>query len=61
METLVDMKVFTLSAHLKTLSSCELMVDDTVDGKDNKEKKIRGVRRHKDVSLQLEFSLTRMC
>ena len=44
METLVDMKVFTLSAHLKTLSSCELRVDDTVDGKDNKEKKIRGVR-----------------
>ena len=42
METLVDMKVFTLSGHLKTLSSCELMVDDTVDGKDNKEKKIRG-------------------
>ena len=37
------------------------MVDDTVDGKDNKEKKIRGVRWHKDVSLQLEFSLTRMC
>ena len=42
METLVDMKVFTLSARLKTLSSCELMVDDTVDGEDNKEKKIRG-------------------
>ena len=40
---MVDMKVFTLSAHLKTLSSCELMVDDTVDGEDNKEKKIRGV------------------
>ena len=40
---MVDMKVFTLSARLKTLSSCELMVDDTVDGKNNKEKKIRGV------------------
>ena len=39
METLVDMKVFTLSAHLKTLSSFELMVDDTVDGKDNQEEK----------------------
>ena len=39
---MVDMKVFTLSALLKTLSSCELMVDDTVDGKDNKEKKTRG-------------------
>ena len=44
METLVDIKVFALSARLKTLSSGELMVDDTVDGKDNKEKKIRGVR-----------------
>ena len=54
MKTLVDMKVFTLSAHLKTLSSCELMVDDTVDGKDNKEKKIRGG------SLRLELSSTRM-
>ena len=42
LETLVDIKVFTLLARLKTLSSCELMVDDTVDGKDNKEKKIRG-------------------
>ena len=40
---MVDIKVFTLSAHLKTLSSCELMVDDIVDGKNNKEKKIRGV------------------
>ena len=36
--------VLTLSAHLKTLSACELMVVDTVDGKDNKEKKIRGGR-----------------
>ena len=40
---MVDMKVFTLSARLKTLSSCELMVDDIEDGKNNKEKKIRGV------------------
>ena len=40
---MVDMKVFTLSARLKTLSSCELTVNDTVDGKNNKEKKIRGV------------------
>ena len=40
---MVDMKVFTLSARLKTLSSCELMVDNIVDGKNNKEKKIRGV------------------
>ena len=40
---MVDMKVFTLSARLKTLSLCELMVDDTVDGKNNKGKKIRGV------------------
>ena len=43
METLVDIKVFTLSARLKTLSLCDLMVDDTVDGEDNKEKKIREV------------------
>ena len=42
MVMVVDMKVFTLSARLKTLSSCELMVDDIVDGKNNKEKKIRG-------------------
>ena len=56
---MVDMKVFTLSARLKTLSSCELMVDDIVDGKNNKEKKIRGVA---DIRIyQLEFSLTRMC
>ena len=40
---MVDMKVFTLSARLKTLSSCELMVDDILDGKNDKEKKIRGV------------------
>ena len=45
---MVDMKVFTLSARLKTLSSCELMVDDIVDGKNNKEKKIRGVA---DISI----------
>ena len=43
---MVDMKVFTLSAHLKTLSSCELMVDDTVDGKDNKEKKTSDIMMH---------------
>ena len=31
----VDMKVFELSTCLSALCTCGLMVDDTVDGKDN--------------------------
>ena len=33
--------LFTLSTCLTSTSTCELMVDDTMDGKDNKEKKTR--------------------
>ena len=60
METLVDIKVFTLSARLKTLSLCELMVDDTMDGKDNMEKKTTKVAEKTDVSFRFELSSTRM-
>ena len=36
----VDMQVFfILSTCLTTLSTCELVADDTMDGKDNMEKK----------------------
>ena len=38
----VDMKVFILSTYVTTLSACELVVDNTVDGKGNKEEKTRG-------------------
>ena len=31
----VDMKVFILSTYVTTLSTCELVVDNTVNGKDN--------------------------
>ena len=37
MVMVVDIKVFILSASLKTLRSCGLVVDDWVDGKDNHE------------------------
>ena len=37
MVMVVDIKVFILSASLKTLRSCGLVVDDRVDGKDNHE------------------------
>ena len=52
----VDMKVFILSTYVTTLSTCELVVDNNVDGKDTKEE----TREVPDiitshVSLQLEF------
>ena len=34
---------FILSTFLKTISTCELVVDDTMDGKDNLEEKTREV------------------
>ena len=37
MVMVVDIKVFILSASLKTLRSCGLVVEDQVDGKDNHE------------------------
>ena len=37
------MKVFILSTYVTTLSTCELVVDNTVDGEDNLEEKTRGV------------------
>ena len=40
---LVDMKVFELLTCLTALCTCELMVDDTVDGKDNMAEKTREV------------------
>ena len=45
-----------VSTCLTTLSTCELVVDDTVSGKDNMEKetrKVAGIRMYQ--SLQLEF------
>ena len=39
----VDMKVFILSTCLTTLNTGELVVNGTVDGKDNKEEKTREV------------------
>ena len=36
-------KFFILSTCLTTFSSCVLMVDDTMDGKDNKKEKTREV------------------
>ena len=38
---LVDMRVFLFSTCLTTLSTWELVVDDTVDNKDNLEEKTR--------------------
>ena len=43
MVMVVDMKVFILSTYVTTLSTCELVVDNTVDGKDTKEEKTREV------------------
>ena len=37
------MSFFILSTFLKTISTCELVVDDTMDGKDNKKEKTREV------------------
>ena len=39
----VDMKLFILSTYVTKLRTCELVVDNTVDGKDNLEEKTRGV------------------
>ena len=46
---------FILSTFLKTISTCELVVDDTMDGKDNMEKKTTKVAEKTDVSFRLEF------
>ena len=51
----VDMKVFILSTYVTTLSTCELVVDNTVDGKDTKEEKTREVADKQNVSLRLNF------
>ena len=57
MVMVVDIKVFILSTYMTTLSMCELVVDNTVDGKDTKEDNTREVpdviTSHE--SLQLEF------
>ena len=57
MVMVVDMKVFILSTYVTTLSTCELVVDNTVDGKDTKEENTREVPDviTSHVSLQLEF------
>ena len=40
----IDIKAFFIfSTFVKTFRSCEFEVDDTVDGKDNKEEKTREV------------------
>ena len=51
---------FILSTCLTTLSTCELVADGTMDGKDNMEKKTTKVAEKTDVSFRLEFSSTRM-
>ena len=40
---MVDMTAFILSTCVSTLSACELVFDDTVDGMDNLEVKTREV------------------
>ena len=57
MVMVVDMKVFILSPYMTTLSTCELVVDNTVDGKDTKEEKPSEVPDiiTSNVSLQLKF------
>ena len=61
MAIVVDMQVFLiLSTYLTTLSTCELVADDTMDGKDNMEKKTTKVAEKTYVSFRLEFSSTRM-
>ena len=57
MVMMVDMKVFILSTYVTTLSTCELVVDNNVDGKDTKEENTREVPDiiTSHVSLQLKF------
>ena len=43
-----DMKFFILSTCLTTFRTCELVIDDTVDGKENLKKKTRD---HHDCSI----------
>ena len=43
MVMVVDMKVFILSTYLTTFKSRVLMVNDSLDGKDNLEEKTREV------------------
>ena len=52
----VDMKVFELSTCLTALCTCNLMVDDTVDGKDNVAEKLKISKLAKsDVGCLLPF------
>ena len=52
----VDMKVFELSTCLTALCTCNLMVDDTVDGKDNVAEKLKISKLAKsDVDCLLPF------
>ena len=57
MVMMVDMKVFILSTYVTTLSTCELVVDNNVDGKDTKEENTREVPDiiTSHVSLQLKL------
>ena len=43
MVMMVDMTAFILSTCVSTLSACELVFDDTVDGEENLEEKTREV------------------
>ena len=52
----VDMKVFKLSTCLTAFCTCNLMVDDTVDGKDNVAEKLKISKLAKsDVDCLLPF------
>ena len=53
---MVDIKVFYTFNQCDNLISCVLMVDDTVDGKDNQMEATMQVGDDHDVSLQLESS-----
>ena len=58
----VHSKSFSSIPHLTTFCSYGLVINDTVDGKDNLKEKTREVvdiRMY--VSLPLDFSSTRMC
>ena len=52
------MKVVILSTYVTTSSTCELVIDNTVDSKDTKEEKTREVPDiiTSHVSFQLEFA-----
>ena len=52
---MVDMTAFILSTCVSTLSACELVFDDTVDGEENLEEKNREVAGIRMYHISLYF------